>query len=549
MATTQQNYTPDQELERLKSDSAFAGGSSYGRTPAGIVDLKTGTVVSNTANLSTDPAASTVRRYADQYQAPTTGTYSTEAERMLKANAATPIVTDENAIRQKMRENVQSQIDTIKAVAADRIATEKVAGENRSGQTRAVNARSGTIGQDFGNAAQEKTTTLNAAAVKAIENQRDMEIQSILTKVDSDAYQRSKDATELAKKNATDYVNYLKEKRDSARTDIATLAKGGMTLDKLTEQQYKNLLDASEMTPSELNAAFVLNKPQETVVHSFTEGNKYYVITKDPITGKNKTETIDLGFSVPKNYNQTKVNDNTVLFFPDKFDETKPIKDQILTYSVGGGKATTGTGAYVKGADPTVDSWADRIANGKAKITDIPASQAALRNKVQVALSTGGSSLIDKPAITELGKQALTAAESLLSKINAGEGVNIIGSKRNIGGGLLAKVSGSKEAALQNDFNNLKSILSLEGAKYLKGSGQISDSERKLLADAVTKLNLTQDIEEFRKTLQDIIFRFKGVSSDQNTAQTAQQDGLTEEQRLLSEGYSPEQIKAIKEAK
>jgi len=541
MATTQQNYTPDQELERLKLDGAFAGGSSYGRTPAGIVDLKTGAVVQNTANSSTDPAASTVRRYADQYQAPTTGTYSTEAERMLKANAATPIVTDENAIRQKMRENVQSQLDAIKAVAADRIATEKVAGENRSGQTRAVNARSGTIGQDFGNAAQEKTTTLNAAAVKAIENQRDMEIQSILTKVDSDAYQRSKDATELAKKNATEYVNYLKEKRDSARTDIATLAKGGMTLDKLTEQQYKNLLDASEMTPSELNAAFVLNKPQESVVTSFTQGNKYYVITKDPITGKNKTETIDLGFSVPKNYNQTKVNDTTVLFFPDKFDETKPIKDQIITYSVGGGKAGvgTGTGAYVKGADPTVDSWAERIANGNAKITDIPTSQAALRNKVVTALQSQGNSTNGKPVTTEIGKQALKTAKSLLEKFEAGKGTSVVGASRNFGGALWGMLSGTDAANFNNDFDTLKSQLSLDAAKYLKGSGAISDAERAMLAQAVTKLSKTQSEEEFKATLDDIITRLEG---NNDSAQS-------EEQQLKDQGYSPEQIKAIREAK
>lgn len=544
---TQQNYTPDQELERLKSDTAFAGGSSYGRTPAGIVDLKTGAVVSGTNNVSTDPSMSSpVRRYSESYQAPTAGTYSTEAGKFLAQNAAKP-VEDENTIRQKMRENVQSQIDTIKATAADRIATENIAGTNRSGQTRAINARSGTIGQDFGNAAQEKTTQANAAAVKAIENERDMMIQSILAKVDSEAYTRAKDATETARKNADQYVTYLKEKRDSARTDIANLAKSGMTLEKLTEQQYKNLLDSSEMTPSELNAAFVLNKPQESVVHSFTEGNKYYVITKDPITGKNKTETIDLGFSVPKNYNQTKVNDTTVLFFPDKFDDTKPIKDQIISYTVGGGKAGAGTtGAattYVKGANPIADAWIDRISNGLAKISEIPTKEVALKNMVTMGLVAQGNSTAGKPVTTEVGKQALTTAKSLLQKFDEGKGTSTVGKSRMIGGGLLGEfTSGTDTANFTNEFKTLKSQLSLDAAKYLKGSGAISDAERSMLSQAVSKLNQSQSEEEFRATLADIITRLEGNAQTDTTVSA-------QEQELIDAGYSPAEREAIKNAK
>jgi hypothetical protein len=51
----------------------------------------------------------------------------------------------------------------------------------------------------------------------------------------------------------------------------------------------------------------------------------------------------------------------------------------------------------------------------------------------------------------------------------------------------------------------LKSQLSLEAIKYLKGQGQVSDAERRILAEAVSELNLSQTESAFEESLQQII--------------------------------------------
>lgn len=178
----------------------------------------------------------------------------------------------------------------------------------------------------------------------------------------------------------------------------------------------------------------------------------------------------------------------------------------------GDSAATTGltNGAYVPGANPAVDSWAQRIYDGTAKITDIPASDKGMRNAVTVALTTLGNSLSGGPTTTELGTAALANANDLLSKFDAGSGTSAVGASRIFGGS--AAFPGSAKANFVNDFDALKSQLALEGVKYLKGQGSVSDAERALLSQAVTKLNLSQSEPEFRSTLTNIINTLNGGS-------------------------------------
>jgi hypothetical protein len=175
------------------------------------------------------------------------------------------------------------------------------------------------------------------------------------------------------------------------------------------------------------------------------------------------------------------------------------------THPAGGALST---GAYVLGANPAVDAWAQRIFDGSAKLTDIPAAQKGMRDAVVVALQASGNDLSGKPTVTELGKKAKMGAEELMKKFTAGEGTSAVGKSRIFGGSLA--FPGSDKSNLVIDFQNLKDMLSLEGVKYLKGQGQVSDAERALLANAITKLNLSQSEDEFKTTLQGIIDTLSG---------------------------------------
>lgn len=206
-------------------------------------------------------------------------------------------------------------------------------------------------------------------------------------------------------------------------------------------------------------------------------------------------------------------------------DSILKAKDEVSAMSIaskflvepvvsGGGVGTAGIeGVYTPGADVTVDSWAERIQSGQAKITDIPASQASLRNKVTVALGSMGNTTDGKPTVTEMGKNALATAQGLMTKFTLGQGTSAVGKSSllsTLGYGL---IPGTQRANFVTDFKSLKDQLSLEGVKYLKGQGQVSDAERAMLASAVTKLNLSQSESEFKSTLQGIIDKLSGTSN------------------------------------
>jgi len=186
---------------------------------------------------------------------------------------------------------------------------------------------------------------------------------------------------------------------------------------------------------------------------------------------------------------------------------------------------TSPSGAYVKGANPAVDAWAQRIFDGSAKITDIPASQKGMRDAVTIALMDSGNTLSGKPTVTELGKAAKTEAESIMADFKARKGTDAVGRSRLWGGGAIrAAIPGTESYDFKNSVSNLVSQLSLDGVKYLKGQGQVSDAERALLANAVTKLKLSQSESEFEETLQGIIDRLSGGSSETLTSPDGTQE-------------------------
>lgn len=197
-----------------------------------------------------------------------------------------------------------------------------------------------------------------------------------------------------------------------------------------------------------------------------------------------------------------------------QFGYDKALKQTPAAAAAGSGSGIS-SGVYVPGQNPTVDAWAQRIFDGSAKITDIPASDKGLRNAVTVALQASGNDLAGKPTVTELGRSAAASAKSLLEKLNNREGTSAVGGSRFFTGGPLA-FPGSEKANFQIDFQNLKDTLSLDGVKYLKGQGAVSDAERALLASAVTKLNLSQSEDEFKTTLEGIVNRLTG-GADQST--------------------------------
>lgn len=161
---------------------------------------------------------------------------------------------------------------------------------------------------------------------------------------------------------------------------------------------------------------------------------------------------------------------------------------------------------------PEVQGWVDAIQSNKAKLSDVPA---ALKTAVAGAIS--GSTA----EATELQKNAYTSAQDLLTKFQGGNKFAVGGSS------LFGTLPGTQARDFKTRFDNLKALLSLDNVKYLKGQGQVSDAERKLLADASANLSLGQSESEFETSLKNVVSVLEKVVGSGSTAASSSTGGST----------------------
>ncbi len=330
--------TPDQELAKIQSDPSFAGGQYYGRVPNGIADLVKGGLVgsaspaqgSGPAPGTTNPdgtiASSTVRRYTgpvDSAGKPETadattasartagGTYTgIDGKSYYKSDGTpvsttnnpdgSPIAPDVNAIRQSALTDAQGQVDAIKTSAATEVAAAQEEGVNNLGKGRAIEARGGILGSDFGNAQQSRIQGNTDAKVAAINAKMNAAISAVLTHAQDRGDTLAQNAITEADKTSTTYLATLKANRDATRADVTALAKSGVPLSSLTNDEYNSLVQHTGYDAGVFNAVYNASLPQSQqrkyTYEKMADGSILPIYT-DPVSGLPKAEA---PLNVPK---------------------------------------------------------------------------------------------------------------------------------------------------------------------------------------------------------------------------------------------------------
>lgn len=266
------------------------------------------------------------------------------------------------------------------------------------------------------------------------------------------------------------------------------------------------LTGEAEATSSAYKTAMELSKPLQI-------GDNYY----DPKTGQLiPSSKAKEGFSLSEGQARYELNPQT--------GQYEKIASVPKTTASGGG---VGGGTYVPGANPTVDSWATRIQKGLAKITDIPASQAGLRNSVMNALAEmGDPSMGMSDYQSERATRTVQSVDELMKKADENPGI--------FGRSAIAPIPGFLRS---DDFRNfaaeldtLKASIAFgeltamrEASKTGGALGQVSNIELGLLESALGALRMDQSPENFKQQLQkvkDSIERWRNASSGMSASGT-----------------------------
>ncbi len=217
--------------------------------------------------------------------------------------------TDETAVRAKIQEQMQSALDAIDARYAVKTADEARAGEGRLGRTKALNARSGTMGQDFGNAAVDETKQLNKEQMAAIDAQKAQEQAAIHGQINTLAQQ------EITARKAEALGKYegMQKLRENAINLIPQVAASGQ---ELTPAQRDALVRQTGYDPLVFDAIYnnAKNKANQIdyTYHNLGDG-------KILRTGKSANGTAvpekEFQYDMPKDSQFTIAPDGTPLIF------------------------------------------------------------------------------------------------------------------------------------------------------------------------------------------------------------------------------------------
>lgn len=190
----------------------------------------------------------------------------------------------------------------------------------------------------------------------------------------------------------------------------------------------------------------------------------------------------------------------------------KPVPSLILSQA---GKLTDPTEANQLLAPYLVDSAAIQskidahnlsVAQQSKIYQDMNISKEELKIKQQAQVANTVLDPVTGQPTSELKLNAKDSAKALLDKF--GTGTKAVGGTRVLG---LQYIPGTGAKDFSVQFDNLKSLLSLDNIKLLKGQGQVSDAERQLLSDASAKLNLSQSDPEFGKSLKEVYVGLGGT--------------------------------------
>ena len=170
---------------------------------------------------------------------------------------------DEAAIRESVRQRMQAQIDAVNS-AYDAMSREQSRiNQGNLGATRAVTARSGTLGSDFGNASMSGQEQANAKALAAIEAQRALETSKLYGEVDATAEADILRKRQEAKDQAAGYSAYLDSERQKALDYAKTLGASGLSLDELKANDpngIANIMKATGYSEQALGAVLDLGR-------------------------------------------------------------------------------------------------------------------------------------------------------------------------------------------------------------------------------------------------------------------------------------------------
>jgi hypothetical protein len=325
-------YTPPTEGNVYNAQGGITGGgmTPFGKNPDGSVNFEGG------------PADKSLIA-PTRYPTVTPNPLDSAIEGLDRGVSA----QEEEAIRQRHRQEMDAQIQSINAVYNDILAKEKEAGVGRLGQGRAMNARAGLLGSSFGEARTTEIQGKNAKMEQAVQNERLMRLDAVISQANKLADEEIKAERDRAQGNFNTWMAYQQKKQEQLPILLGQMAKapgGPVTLKDLKEQQpevYNQMLSnyGSEFA---MTLAYDSMKAQKDKINwekPIIQDGRVTMVGVDSNGNISNVSTVVPGLKPNGNYTIFNGDDGTALLY-NKNDGTY-----------------TNIGKYTKPTTPKASGW------------------------------------------------------------------------------------------------------------------------------------------------------------------------------------------------
>ena len=269
----------------------------------------------------------------------------------------------------------------------------------------------------------------------------------------------------------------------------------GQAAEKLEDDRQKeaaatvaNALIAQGLNPNDLEKDVL----EQVTAQSGIDVMQLFGAYQEAMTANLKTNSFELGEGQSK------------YVYDPATGTYKVVASKGKTYAPTGGGAGGAGGTMTPGGaaiPASAQNWAREIAAGRAKLTDVPSKERT--GVVQAMNAALGDDL------PEVARMALSAAQDLKDYYQKHK--SAVGFSRVLG---LQYVPGLPGAETQKKYNTLIGRLKLDAAKYLKGTGALSDAEQVMLGDAATELSLSSTESSFQTNLDNLISALKKAEKE-----------------------------------
>lgn len=309
---------------------------------------------------TTTPPVDTASNYTTSPELKALSIANSPIKRPIKTPATTtPGLRTAADFEKDLGRSAQKEITALNQYAKESLDALRPRQEERLRETSSVNTLTGLAGSTEANRTTEKTVAINKKEDDLIRAETAANVQKILSNVRSQALELEQSERTNARLDSAEARAAKAASTAEAVTNVTTLSQAGVNADAFKAQDPEAYAAMAAQVGGEemLKAMFTLNRPVDQVLDKRIEGGKYVIAYQNPIDGKVRIESVDLG--LPVGYTKTIDAGNRILAIPDNWDgdPSKLVtinKGLTPSQSASAAGSSGGGGAYTNDLDAIV---------------------------------------------------------------------------------------------------------------------------------------------------------------------------------------------------